>query len=49
MRKISLKVYGTRNDENFDYEGGELDEAREIFGEEFEHKEWCNFIYGNLI
>ena len=29
------------------YEGSEIDEARENHGEEFEHKEWCNFIYGN--
>ena len=29
------------------YEGQEIDEARENYGEEFEHKEWCNFIYGN--
>ena len=49
MKKISrlLKVYQNDKDENFDYEGGEIDEARENYGEEFEHKEWCNFIYGN--
>ena len=49
MKKISrlLKVYQNDKDGNFDYEGGEIDEARENYGEEFENKEWCNFIYGN--
>ena len=49
MKKISrlLKVNGMQKDENLDYAGGEIDEASEQYGEEFEHKEWCNFIYGN--
>ena len=47
MKKISrlLKVYQQDKDGNFDYEGGQIDEARENYGEEFEHKEWCNFTY----
>ena len=38
MKKISrlLKVYQNDKDENFDYEGGEIDEACEKYGEEFE-------------
>ena len=48
MKRIEriLKVYEAR-EENFDYEGGQIDEARELYGEEFEHAEHCEFIYGN--
>ena len=49
MKRINslLKVYGNHRDTNFDYEGGEIDESRELYGEEFEHAENCEFIYGN--
>ena len=47
FRKAEIRVHATRKDEDFNYEGGNLDENREVFGEENEHGENCNFVYGN--
>ena len=47
FRKAEIRVHATRQDRNFDYEGGSFDENREVFGEENEHSENCNFVYGN--
>ena len=47
FRKAQVRVHATRKDENFEYEGGTFDENREVFGEEFEHSDTCDFIYGN--
>lgn len=47
MRREQIRVHGTRDCEDFNYEGGTVDENRELFGEEFEHAEYCEFIYGN--
>ena len=47
FRRTEIRVHGNRRDENFDYEHGEMDKSREEFGEEFEHAEYCDFIYGN--
>ena len=47
MRREQIRVHGTRDCEDFNYEGGTVDENRELFGEEFEHAKYCEFIYGN--
>ena len=47
FRRAEVRVHATRKDEDFNYEGGNLDENREVFGEENEHAENCDFIYGN--
>jgi|TARA_Y100000310_G_scaffold93043_1_gene90615 hypothetical protein len=31
----------------YDYEFSEFDEAREAYGEEYEHAEDCGWIYGD--
>ena len=47
MKRDQIRVHGTRDCEDFDYEGGTLDQNREVFGEENEHAETCDYIYGN--
>ena len=47
MRREQIRVHGTRDCEDFNYERGTVAQNREDFGEEFEHAEYCEFIYGN--
>ena len=47
MKRDQIRVHGTRDCEDFNYEGGTLDQNREVFGEENEHAENCDYIYGN--